>query len=158
MSDASLLMLLDEVRGKTLRVLNGVSARQAMWTPAGLQNSILWHAGHCYIVVEWLTMQAIGQQPIARDGWFEMFSWQSEPAKVLRDNWPELEEVARELVSQHGRLRSLIGELTPSQLDDVLRDGTGRTVRYCILHGLHDEASHTGEIWLLRKMLSAVPT
>ena len=157
MPDTSLLMLLDEVRGKTLRVLHGVSDRQALWAPAGLHNSILWHAGHCYVLVEWLTMQALGLQPQAPDGWFEMFNWKSRPATVPRELWPALEDVARELVSQHGRLRPLIAELSTSQLDDVLPDRSGRTVRYCILHALHDEACHAGEIWLLRKMLAATP-
>ena len=27
-----------------------------------------------------------------------------------------------------------------------------RTVRYNILHGLHDEANHQGEMWLLHKL------
>src|SRR5437868_3505521 len=43
MPDASLLLLLDEVRGKTLRILDAAPDGYALWAPAGLQNHILWH-------------------------------------------------------------------------------------------------------------------
>ena len=52
-ADTSLLLLLDEVRGKTLRVLKAVPSESTRWAPPGLQNTILWHAGHALVVVEW---------------------------------------------------------------------------------------------------------
>src|SRR5579859_5020597 len=105
MADQTLLTLLDEVRGKMLEVLQGVSAEQARWAPPGLQNTILWHAGHSYIVVEWLTMKSLGHPTEAPDGWFEMFSWESRPATVPKDRWPTLESVVTKLQLQHQRLR-----------------------------------------------------
>ena len=46
MADESLILLGKEVRGKTLRLLEGVSDTDARWVPPGLDNSIVWHAGH----------------------------------------------------------------------------------------------------------------
>jgi hypothetical protein len=155
MADQSLLMLLDEVRGKTLQVLEGVSADEARWAPPGLQNTILWHAGHSYVVVEWLAMTALGQPPVAPPGWFEIFSWESRPSEVPSHKWPTLAAVVAELESQRKRLRTTIGDLTEQQLDGASRRNAERTVRYHILHGLHDEARHSGEISLLRKVQSA---
>ena len=57
MSDSTLPTLLDEVRGKTLRLLAVVGERESLWSPPGLHNSIRWHAGHCYVVVEALCGQ-----------------------------------------------------------------------------------------------------
>lgn len=57
MPDKCLLLLLDEVRAKTLRILKSVPAEHACWAPPGLQNTILWHAGHAYVLVEGLTMR-----------------------------------------------------------------------------------------------------
>jgi hypothetical protein len=153
MPDQTLLVLLDEVRGKTLQVLEGVSPEHARWAPPGLQNTILWHAGHSYFVVEWLTMQSLGQEPSAPDGWFEMFSWESRPATVPADRWPALESVVRELQAQQRRLRSLFASLTPEQLESNSPAYPDRSVRNWIVHGLHDEARHSGEISLLRKLL-----
>ncbi len=48
MFDESLLLLLDEVRGKTLRLLQDVTGKDARWFPPGLHNHVLWHAGHSY--------------------------------------------------------------------------------------------------------------
>src|SRR5271157_1534891 len=52
MPDKCLLLLLDEVRAKTLRILKSVPAEHARWAPPGLHNTILWHAGHAYVLVE----------------------------------------------------------------------------------------------------------
>jgi len=76
-------------------------------------------------------------------GYFETFSWKSEPAKVT--NWPTLAEVKAQLVDQRDRLLALLEKSDAATLDRVA-DAKGRTVRYSVLHGLHDEAGHQGEI------------
>ena len=152
MPDHSLLMLLDLVRRRTLRVLEGVSEEESLDTPAGLQNSILWHAGHAFVIVEWLTMEALAREPMIPDGWFDLFNWKSRPGRVPREEWPPLDHVFVELKQQHGRLRSILGRLTQEQLAAPAPNRPHRNVRYLILRGLHDESCHAGEIWLLRKM------
>jgi hypothetical protein len=155
MPDATLLLLLDEVRAKTLRRLDGVTPEEARWTPAGLHNTILWHAGHIYVVVESLAMRGMGRPPCIPDDWFAIFSWESRPAEVVPERWPALETVVTELQAQHRRLRALIHDLTPEQLEMPVPELSGRPTRYAIVHGLHDEANHAGEIWLLRKIWAA---
>ena len=73
MVDRSLLMLLGEVRGRTLTLLSGVTDEQARWAPPGLQNTILWQAGHCYVVPERLIMGAAGLPAETPAGWFGVF-------------------------------------------------------------------------------------
>jgi hypothetical protein len=152
MPDETLLVLLDEVRGKTLRFLQGVDDEQARWSPPGLQNTILWHAGHTYILAEWLGLKAMGHDPQVPEGWFEMFSWESRPALVAPECWPRLDEVVGRLVDQHHRLRRAIRKATEDWLAAPAAGHGDRTVRFSIVHGLHDEACHSGEILLLRKM------
>jgi hypothetical protein len=155
MPDQSLLLLLDEVRGKTLRLLHVVEPQHTRWTPPGLQNTILWHAGHAYILAEWLTMRALEQEPQIPDGWFGMFSWESRPADVPGDRWPPLSEVVRHLEAQRARLRQVIGTLTDEQFGRPSAADPRQSVRRSILHGLHDEACHCGEVYLLLKMQRA---
>ena len=153
MGDETLMTLASEVRGKTLRLLEGVDADAARFTPAGLNNTILWHGGHALMLVEHLCIiPAAGGLPRYPAGWFEMFGWQSRPAAVPRDAWPPLAEVVERLREQLGRLRGVIGSLTQEQLCRVTDPARSRTLRYSIVHGLHDEASHQGEIHLLRKL------
>jgi hypothetical protein len=151
MSDTTLIQMLDEVRGSTLHLLSVVDEPTARWRPPGLQNHILWHAGHCYAVVEWLTMESLGREPQSPPGWFEMFGWDSRPASVPPDRWPALSEAVRLLRQQHVRLRQLFAELSDAQLSQPEASG-GATVRQRILHALQDEASHKGEMWLLYKL------
>jgi hypothetical protein len=152
MPDKCLLLLLDEVRAKTLRILKSVPAEHARWAPAGLVNTILWHAGHAYVLVEGLTMKSLERTPLVPDGWYEMFSPESHPNLVPADRWPQLPDVIHHLETQHKRLGKLIGELSEEQLDRSSASNPKRTVRSAILHGLHDEACHCGEIYLLGKM------
>jgi hypothetical protein len=156
MADQSLLLLLDEVRGKTLRLLQGVSEDETRWAPPELHNHILWHAGHSFVLVESLVMEAMGELPQIPEGWFDIFSWQSDPANVASYRWPTLAQVIAELNEQRLRLRRLIEALGEEQLSRELPGRGNHTARYAIIHGLHDEACHSGEIWLLRKMIRSV--
>jgi hypothetical protein len=154
MPDETLLMLASGVRGKTLRLLDPVLAAgdevAARFAPAGLNNSVLWHAGHALVVVEHLSvMPATGRPAAYPPGWFDTFSWKSNPATVT--NWPTLGEVVAALKEQLPRLTAAIAAASPQQLDQIVDPQKNRTLRYSILHGLHDEAGHQGEIWLLRK-------
>jgi hypothetical protein len=153
MSDQSLLLLLNEVRGKTLRLLQGVRDNEAHWAPAELHNHILWHAGHSFVLVESLATEAIGDLPQIPEGWFDIFSWKSNPAQVAPYRWPPLAQIVIRLADQHVRLRQLIERLSEEELSKPLLGRGDQTVRYAILHGLHDEACHSGEIWLLRKLI-----
>ena len=155
MSDRCLLLLLNEVRAKTLRILKSIPAEHALWAPAGLQNTILWHAGHAYVLVESITMNSLGRTPHIPDGWSEFFTPGSHPALVPANRWPSLTEVIQHLEAQHKRLRTFIGELSEEQLDSHSASNPKRSVRSAILHGLHDEACHCGEMHLLGKMLAA---
>ena len=152
MPDQSLMLLLDEVRGRTLRALDSVSPDMAHWAPPGLQNTILWHAGHSYFLLEWLTMKALGRTPDIPDGWYDTFSWDSRPGQVPSGRWPSLTDVVQRLQNQHERMSRIIGELSAEQLNQPAAGYRDRTVRYAILHALHDEACHSGEMSLLRKM------
>jgi hypothetical protein len=152
MPDETLLTLANEVRGKTLRLLGGVSDNAARYT-AGLSNSILWHAGHALMLGEHLCiLPATGGPPQYPQGWFEMFGWQSRPATVPASAWPALSEVDERLREQLERLRALIESLPPQRLDAVVDPARNRTLRFSIVHGLHDEADHQGEIHLLKKL------
>jgi hypothetical protein len=155
MPDEALLLLAKDVRGKTLRILDDVTEQQARFAPPGLHNTILWHAGHALIVNEHLGLSpATGKPPVYPEGWFDKFSWKSEPAKVK--DWPTLAEVKAKLVDQGERLTAAINSLSEAQLSHVSGDpAKGRNLRWSILHGLHDEAGHQGEMWLLKKLQKA---
>src|SRR5689334_9189957 len=156
MPDETLLTLADEVRDKTLRLLDGVSPEVARFTGPGLNNSVLWHAGHALMLGEHLCiLPATGGEPRYPAGWFEMFGWRSVPAAVAPHAWPALPDVTQRLREQHARLRTLIEGLAPAQLDRIFDPARNRTVRYSIAHGLHDEACHQGEIHMLKKLYGA---
>ena len=73
--------------------------------PVGLHNTTVWHGGHAYILLECLTVAALGRTPEVPDGWFDMFSWESQPERVAADRWPSLAEVValpRRPVPTHG--------------------------------------------------------
>jgi hypothetical protein len=97
-------------------------------------------------------MKALGHEPRVPEGWYEMFSWESRPESVPAQRWPPLGAVVDRLRDQHRRLRRAIGAATDDRLDAPTAGDPDRTVRFSVVHGLHDEACHSGEILLLRKM------
>src|SRR5512133_3158386 len=56
MADQTLLLMVSEIRGKTLRALDGVSEADALWAPPRTTNHILWHAGHAHVLAEGLVI------------------------------------------------------------------------------------------------------
>jgi hypothetical protein len=151
MADETLMLLAREVRNKTLRLLENVDEQQARFAAPGLTNTILWHAGHGIIVNEHLGVAAAtGKPPAYPAEWFAKFSWESKPATVA--SWPTVEQVRTALRDQLERLIAAIEPLSSQQLDKVVDAKKGRTLRFSILHGLHDEAGHQGEMYLLKKM------
>src|SRR3954452_5845657 len=153
MADETLTLLATEVRGKTLRLLDGVTddmsrfaapglSNSILWHPGhapvlaapGLSNSILWPAGHALVVVEHLSvMPATGQPAGYPADWFNTFSWKSMPSAVA--SWPPLGEVVDALREQLERLTAAIAKVSPEQLDRVVDPAKNRTLRYSILHG-----------------------
>jgi len=152
MADESILLLLEEVRGKTRRLLDSVSEADARWAPPGLQNTILWHAGHAYLLLEWLTMKALGRTPHLPEDWYELFSWDSHPASIPAAHWPTLAEVIVRLEEQHERMRQVFQRLSEQALSEPAADHPETSIRFAVVHALHDEACHCGEIHFLRKL------
>ena len=154
MIDPTLLELVKEVRWKTLKLLEGLSEAQAKWAPAGLANHILWHAGHSLVVVEGLAVNSLtetklGQAPPFPRDWIDLFRGGSNPATVT--TWPPLAEVVTALKDQRTRLLALLD--TNDDLEKILGPAPrNRTLRGMIVHAMHDEAGHQGEIHLLKKL------
>jgi hypothetical protein len=152
-ADATMVELVKEVRWKTLKILEGVTDEQARWAPAGTVNSILWHAGHALVVVEHLGVMADepDTKPTYPAEWFSKFSWESKPAEVKE--WPAVAEVVEKLKDQRTRLLARLETLSQERLDKVVGPAPrNRTLRGMILHGLHDESGHQGEMYLLKKL------
>src|SRR5688500_6712241 len=104
-----------------------------------------------------MLMEHLGIQPLSGSqaagypaGWFEKFGWKSDPRTVT--NCPSAEDDRRELTAQLPRLLSRLEAADEAPLSNP--DPKGRPMRYLILRGLHDEAIHQGEMYLLRKMIA----
>jgi hypothetical protein len=152
MSDQTLILLAKDVRGKTMRILDGLTDEQSRFAAPGLCNSILWHAGHAIVVVEHVSVAPLAGGKLAYPrGYFETFSWKSDPRTVT--TWPTIAEVRQQLVSQLSRLLALLESTDEQTLAMATDPARGRTIRWSVMHGLHDEANHQGEMWLLRKLL-----
>ena len=154
MSDQTLLTLWDDVRAETLDALKGLDDIHARWAPPNLQNSCLWHAGHNYVVAEFLASRTLNLTPNLPAGWQKMFSWESNPAHTHPEDWPPLSIVTSALSEQHRRLREVFAALTPEKLDTADPGKPERSTRRTLLIAMQDESRHTGEIMLLRKLMT----
>ena len=69
-----------------------------------------------------------------------------------RTNWPARDEVRRQLKEQQTRLNELIEAMAPEQTKIDPYDA--RDLVGGIIHAVHDEAKHHGEMYLLLKLCS----
>jgi hypothetical protein len=149
----SLRALASEVRVKTLRLLGEAKVRELTWAPAGTANHLLWHAGHALWVQDALCVQILTGKSELPPGWAEAFRMGSRPAS-WGGPWPTRDELARQLEAQLPRLLALLGPVLDADLDVLppfAHRGDPRTLEQCVIHGLHDEANHQGEMYLLLK-------
>ncbi len=153
--EAGLLQVLaDEVRAKTLRLLGEAKDTELMWSPHGIANHILWQAGHILWVTDLLCIEAITGRSDFPPEWYDIFSNKCRPAGQIK-KWPSRALVREQLENQRPRLIDAIGTVSKKDLIGPPRTetlGTDRTLCYWVTHGLHDEANHQGEMYLLLKM------
>jgi hypothetical protein len=143
-----------EVRHKTLQILQAARATELTWAPPGTANHLLWHAGHALWLQDALGIERVTGRSELPPGYAELFQMGSRPGRS-RGAWPTREELCRHLQAQLPRLQEVIGTISDADLDRRPRHahpGDDRTLGHCILHGLHDEANHQGEMYLLLKM------
>jgi len=135
-----------QVRGGTLQLLNAAPEDGLLWAPAGTSNHILWHAGHALWLQDVLGIQLLTGAGELPDGWAETFGARCRPVSETT-NWPTRSEVRALLEAQLERLLALLG-------GDSGQLAVG-PVAERLIHGLHDEARHQGEMYLLLKLLRA---
>jgi hypothetical protein len=142
MSD-HLAELARQVREHTISLLRSTPPKWLLWAPAGTSNHILWHAGHALWLQDALGIQQITGGSELPAGWAESFGSDCRPVGETRD-WPDRDEVAALLLDQLIRLFAVF-ETHSDRL--AIPEVTAR-----VIHGLHDEARHQGEMYLLLKL------
>jgi hypothetical protein len=150
----SLQLVVEEIRGKTLKLLAEACDNELLWAPPGLSNHILWHAGHALWLGDLLGIEPITGVRELPPGWSATFGQNCRPVRETT-TWPARDEIRERLESQKNRLIEEVGKLSKKDLCQPPRSqklGTERTLGYLIVHGMHDEANHQGEMRLLLKM------
>ena len=152
---ATIHELARQVRRDTLAVLLAADASWLTYAPPGTSNHILWHAGHALWLVDVLGIELLGGRSELPPGWAETFGMNCRPPNQTND-WPSQSELAGLLQRQLQRLLNLLDAASDQQLAqpaDLSRGPAPISAR--IIHGLHDEAKHCGEMYLLLKLCRA---
>jgi hypothetical protein len=150
-----LLELINQVRGCTLQMLPSVPLAWERWAPEGTSNHIVWHAGHVLWVQDILAIEPLTGSSELPAGWSATFGGDCRPVRETTQ-WPELREISTHLHRQLPRLIAAIASASPDRLLDVAAPSPDWNLPRGILHGLHDEARHQGEIYLLIKQRRAL--
>ncbi len=148
---AHLIELARQVRGDTLKLLEAAPAAWLTWAPAGTSNHVLWHAGHALWLGDVLTIEPITGRSELPAGWAATFGMGCRPVSQTRD-WPPRDHIAQLLTAQLSRIEQLLAALPADRLSDPQPVLGRRSLVGAIVHGLHDEAKHQGEMYLLLKL------
>ena len=152
-SPAALVLqeLARQVRTDTRRLLAAAQPGWLTWAPPGTSNHILWHAGHALWLGDVLCIELLSGKSELPNGWEDTFGMNCRPVATTK-TWPTPEEIDRRLATQLERIVNLLGQ-TPAE--KLVSDSEPSQLASRIIHGLHDEAKHQGEMYLLHKMCRA---
>jgi hypothetical protein len=150
---AAISELARQVRQFTLDVLARCEPAWLTWAPPGTSNHILWHAGHALWVADVLCLEPLTGRSELPPGWEDTYGMDCRPVASTK-TWPTREEFVKLLSAQLERLRVVLAAASDDTLSQII-DDHGNTLASRIIHGLHDEAKHQGEMYLLFKMCRA---
>ncbi len=140
-----------QVREHTLAVLRATPAEGLLWAPPGTQNHILWHAGHAVWLMDVLGIALLTGQSMLPTEWAETFGMRCRPPAQTRQ-WPDRRTVEQKLVEQLQIYLQLLAQTPEQRLELPAEPAAARqSLAGRLLHGLHDEACHSGEMYLLLK-------
>jgi hypothetical protein len=152
MSAASaILELARQVRTGTRHLLAAAEPAWLTWAPPGTSNHLLWHAGHAAWLMDVLGVSLLAGASELPPGWADAFGMRCTPV-AQRKTWPPRDAVDALLARQLERFAALLAATDDAKL---LRPAGGDTLASRIIHGLHDEARHQGEMYLLLKLCRA---
>lgn len=152
MSAPALLQeLARQVRERTLQVFRAAPEGALLWAPPGTQNHILWHAGHAVWLMDVLGIALLAGQRSLPRSWDQTFGMRCRPP-AQTTHWPDRTQIEQHLQEQLLHYLHLL-EQTPPQRWQLPSDPTHarHSLMGQLLHGLHDEACHSGEMYLLLK-------
>jgi DinB family protein len=144
--------LATQVRSITVRQVGSADPALLPWTPPGLSNHMLWHAGHALWVGDVLTVEPVTGRSELPAGWEAVFGEGSRPAS--QTNWPDVADVLTLLERQLDRVLTIFREQAASieRRAGEMSPNCGWPLLAGIIHGWHDEARHQGEMHLLAKL------
>jgi hypothetical protein len=142
-----------QVRRSTLERLESAPANRLTWSPPGTSNHILWHAGHALWLQGVLCLEPLtGSTGLPLD-WEKTFGMNCRPVKETT-TWPSRQELQNLLSAQLDQILAALANTPEARLAEIVND-RGDTLAARIVHGLHDEARHQGEMYLLLKLAAA---
>jgi hypothetical protein len=152
---ATLQELASQVRHDTLQILNAAQPTWLTYSPPGTSNHILWHAGHALWLQDVLCVKLLTRREELPVRWAEKFGMDCRPVSQTVD-WPSRDELKKLLSGQLRRLLELLATAPDERLAETADPVWGTaTISDRIIHGLHDEAKHSGEMYLILKLCRA---
>ena len=145
----------DQVRASTLEILQAAKPQWLTSSLPGLSNHIIWHAGHALWLQDMLFLQPLGEQGVMPFAYVPLFCQGSKA--VRRNKYPSREMLVDLLRQQLDHMKQAMRHCDGARLTGK---APGLSDRYNLggwmLHALHDEARHGGEMYLLYKVCREV--
>ena len=152
---ASLQEMARQVRRDTLQILDAAQEDWLAYAPSGTSNHIVWHAGHALWLQDVLCVRLLVGRGELPGGWAEKFGANCRPLDLTKD-WPTRDELRELLQGQLNRVLELLATTPDARLAETADPDRGpAAISDRIIHGLHDEAKHCGEMYLIFKLCQA---
>ena len=154
-ASTTLQELARQVRRDTLHILDAAEPTWLTYAPPGTTNHILWHAGHVLWAQDILCVRLLAGREELPSEWADKFGANCRPGNQTVD-WPSRDELRNLLEGQLRRMLELLAAATVERLAETVDHNQGTSaISDRIIHGFHDEAKHSGEMYLILKLCRA---
>ena len=159
------VMAMETARSMTLAGVEGLTDEEMMFQPKPGMNHPLWLLGHVATSENGLILHACAGKTLLPEGWAEKFGIGSQPVGDAKA-YPTKEEVVATLATLHAEAIAYVKMLKEADLSS-LPVGIERfpkpaqerfnTVMKCLTGHITHEASHAGQMAVLRRLMGKTP-
>ena len=156
---------METARMMTLAGVDGLTEEEMMFQPKAGMNHPLWLLGHIATSENGLILHACAGKDLLPEDWMGKFGIKSTPVADMKA-YPKREEILATLAKTHAAAMAYVKGLKAEDLDKrpmgIERFPKGaqerfNTVGKCIAGHITHEASHVGQITVLRRLMGKTP-
>lgn len=156
MNNSLLFQQVNDVRQRTMNLIEGLSDSDLETVPDGFRNNLKWHLGHLFTTQETLLFKLTGENGKLPEHYGELFSNGTSPLTWGEKEVPDTSEIIELLKEQPKRLENTFSTRLDESLKKTFKNSSGvifSTVEDIFHFSIFHEGFHHGYMTALKRVI-----